>query len=340
MAHNLDITNGIASFASANVAAWHALGEVVAKPNGELMTAKEALDASKCGGWNVRKSPAFTVVDGQTVPMEGRFAVVRDNPLVKPQIDVLGDVGNLFQILQNEEICDLLDAIIDESGANYDTMGSVENGKRFFATMKLPGHMMVGGVDRVDQYLAAVNAHDGSMSFTFMITPVRIVCQNTLNMAFNDHRNMFRVRHSSGAERIIRREARTALDLTFSYLDDFNAEAEKLIQTSMTQSRFEEIVSREFGPKKGASKMGVTMGEARVGEMSRLFADSFTHEGVRETAWAGLNALTEWVDHCSPARSGLVGDADTSRAVNAIFFPEFKEKARKLILAESGLAKK
>ena len=37
------------------------------------------------------------------------------------------------------------------------------------------------------------------------------------------------------------------------------------------------------------------------------------------------------------ARAGSVGDADTSRAVNAIFYPEFKEKARKLILAEAGI---
>lgn len=338
MVHNLDITNGIASFASANIPAWHTLGTVVEKPNGELMTAREALVAGNAANWNVRKVPAYVNVDGQEIAIPGCNGVVRDNPVVKGQIDSLGFVGNAFRIFQNEESCDLLDAIVDESGANYETVGGLEGGKKFFVTMKLPGHMMIGGVDQVDNYLAAINAHDGSMAFTFMVTPVRIVCQNTLNMAFSDHKTIFRARHTSGAERIIREQARTALDLTFSYLDDFNAEAEKLIQTKMTQSQFEEIIARNFGAPKDAAQATITRAETKLDEMASLFSDAFTQDGVRESAWAGLNALTEWYDHHSGARAGAVGDADTSRAFNAIFYPEFKEKARKLILAEAGIS--
>ena len=338
MAHNLDITNGIATFASANVSAWHSLGTVVEKPNGGLMTAKEALEAGNAANWNVRKFPLQVDVNGATVPVPGLNAVGRDNPINKGQVDVWPTaVGDNFRIFQNEECADLLDAIVDESGAHYETVGAIEGGRKFFITMRLPGHMMVGGVDRVDNYLAAVNAHDGTMAFTFMVTPVRIVCQNTLNMAFNDHKTSFKVRHTKGADRIIRSEARNALDLTFSYLDDFNLEAEKLINTTMSQARFEEIIAREFGPGPGAGKAATTRRENVLDEMAFLFADSMTHEGVRETAWAGLNALTEWYDHLSGARAGSVGSADISRSVNAIFFPEFKEKARRLILAEAGL---
>ena len=248
MAHNLDITNGIASFASANIPAWHTLGTVVEKPNGELMTAQEALIAGNAANWNVRKFPFKVEVGGKMVDVPGLNAVGRDNPIVKGKVDVWPTaVSDSFRIFQNEEPADLLDAIVDESGANYETVGAVDGGRKFFVTMRLPGHMMVGGVDRVDNYLAAINAHDGSMAFTFMVTPVRIVCQNTLNMAFNDHKTIFRARHTSGAERIIREQARTALDLTFSYLDDFNVEAEKMIQTKMTQSQFEEIIARNSG---------------------------------------------------------------------------------------------
>ena len=110
MAHQLDITRGIASFASANTDAWHRLGQVVRKDDGGLMTAEEALEAAHLSRWNVRKEPAFAVVNGQTVQIPGCNAVVRDNPIVSSQIDVLGNVGNSYHVIQNEEHAALLNA--------------------------------------------------------------------------------------------------------------------------------------------------------------------------------------------------------------------------------------
>src|SRR5690606_41691796 len=85
--------------------------------------------------------------------------------------------------------------------------------------MKLPGHMSIGGVDRVDQYLAAMNSHDGSSAFTFMISPARIVCQNTLNFALGKASNVVRVRHTTGATKATVQQAREAPDLTLNLLD-------------------------------------------------------------------------------------------------------------------------
>src|SRR5690606_19715075 len=95
-----------------------------------------------------------------------------------------------YTVIQNEEHAGLLNALVDESGAHFETAGALQGGKRVFITMKLPGHMSIGGVDRVDQYLAAMNSHDGSSAFTFMISPVRIVCQNTLNFALGKASNV------------------------------------------------------------------------------------------------------------------------------------------------------
>lgn len=329
MGHNLDITDGTATFLSAREDAWHALGRTL----DHSFTAEEAMTEGLLGGWNVRKLPlTVTTESGLSIPVQGRAAVVRNNPVTPGQVDVLGDVGENYHIIQNEEHAAYLDALVDESGAHFETAGALDGGRRVFITMKMPGHIKVGGVDQVDTYLASVNSHDGSFSYTTMVTPVRIVCQNTLNLAFSGASHMFRVRHTSGATKALQK-AREVLELSFSYLDGFQEQADQLINTTLTQNAFEEIIMREFGPGQDSPAATVTRCENKVAQMAELFADAATQDGIRNTAWAGLNALTEWFDHYSPTRGD---DRDTTRSQNALLDTSFKNRALALMAGVSA----
>jgi phage/plasmid-like protein (TIGR03299 family) len=328
MGHALDITDGQASFVSAHTMGWHQLGQLL----DHSFTAEEAMKEGHLGGWNVRKVPVSAdLPDGTRLPIAGMNAVVRDNPVRKGQIDVLSrsNVSDGFQIIQNEQHAGLLNALVDESGAHFDTAGALYGGSQVFITMKLPGHINVGGVDPIDTYIAAINSHDGSMSFTLMVTPIRVVCANTLNLAFENKSHIFRIRHTSGAEAALHSKAREALDLTFNYLDGFQEEADRLVNTTMTQMKFESILAREFFPGEDASQAAFTRSTKKIEEMVQLFADAGTQKGIRDTAWAGMNAMTEWYDHFSPTRGD---DKDNSRAQKALFDPSYKEHARKLML--------
>lgn len=326
MGHNLDITDGVASYVGAREDAWHALGKTL----DHSFTAEEAMTEGLLGGWDVRKRPmTFTTEEGLVVPVPGRVAIVRNNPVRPGQVDFLGDTGDNYHIVQNEEHAAYLNALVDEGGAHFETAGALDGGRKVFITMKLPGHMKIGGVDQVDTHLATINTHDGSMSFTTMATPVRIVCQNTLNMAYGAATGIFRVRHTSGATKAIQK-AREVLDLSFAYMDAFQKEADMLINTTLTQSQFEEIIAREFGAPEGSPAATVTRCEGKIEQMAELFADAQTQEGIRNTAWAGLNALTEWFDHFSPTRGD---DRDASRAQKALLEPAFKNQAKALMLA-------
>lgn len=329
MSHNLDITNGQASFVSAREDAWHHLGTVLPA----AFTAEDAMVHGHLGGWNVRKAPLFAEVGECRLEIPNRYAVVRDNPIVPDQIDVLGNVGEAYRILQNEDLAGLLDALVDESGANFQTAGAIDGGRKVFVTLKLPGGVRIGGADPVDNYIAAMTSHDGSSSTTLMVTPVRIVCQNTMNLAFQNSTNQFRIRHTSGANKILLQQAREALEFTFNYLDGFQEEAEQLINTTLTQGQFEALIEREFGAPADAPTVTRTRADNKLAEMAELFSDSFTHAGVRQTAWAGLNALTEWHDHFSPVRGAAPGQDQAVRSRKALLDPGFKNDALKLILA-------
>ena len=86
-----------------------------------------------------------------------------------------------------------------------------------------------------------------------------------------------------------------------------------------------------FGPTDETHASAATRRERQVDEFMRLFADAYTHEGLRETAWAGLNPLTEWYDHHSTTLAS--GEAaELRRAENAVLNPEFKTRARQIVL--------
>jgi phage/plasmid-like protein (TIGR03299 family) len=297
-------------------------------------TAEQAMTEGLLGGWDVRKAPLQTVVDGKTLAIPGMNAVVRNNPTKKGQVDVLSrhGVSDSYSIVQNEQHAGFLNALVDESGANFELAGAIDGGRKVFISMKLPGHINVGGVDPVDLSLLAINSHDGSMSFTLAVLPVRYACSNVLNSVFGGMSGLVRIRHTSGAQKQMVAQAREALDLSFKYLDHFQEEAERLINTTMTQSMFEQIIEAEFGPAEDASQSAVTRAERKIEEITGLFAEAQTQDGIRDTAWAGYNALTEWNDHFAPTRGE---DRDASRAQKAILDPAFKNQALRLMLAHA-----
>lgn len=324
MPHNIDVTNGVASAAFARQDAWHRLGETL----DHNFTAEEAMEAAHLGGWNIRKAPLKIDVsddlEAREIELPRYYGVVRDNPIVQGQIDALGVVGSAYQPIQNEEHASFLNALVDESGSHFETAGALDGGRRVFITMRMPDHILVGGVDRVDQYIAAINSHDGTSSFICMVTPVRIVCENTLNAALDGFSPRIRIRHTRGYREALT-EARKTLDVSFKYLDKFQEEADRMINTELSNNEFLKIIEQEFGVSEDAPKAVATRAQNKLDKMVELFTQAGTQEGMRNTAWAGFNAVTEWADHFSPVR----GQDETKRAQNAVF-NEFKDQAFKM----------
>lgn len=248
--------------------------------------------------------------------MADKFATVRDNPFEDGKVDVLGVVGKKYEPIQNEDHADLLDALVDESGAHFETAGSLKDGKQTFITMKLPKHISIGGVDDVETYIAALNSHDGSKAFQFIVTPVRIVCANTQAAAINGAKSRFSVRHTKkGAEGIIA-QARETLDMTFKFVETFQVEAEKLIQKSMDEAEFYKIVEKLYVLQDDSSEIVKTRTENNRSKMIELFVDSPTATEIRGTAWAGYQAVTEYLDHFVQVQGRDVDQMANYRAMN------------------------
>lgn len=338
MAHELDITNGQASFADSRNDAWHQLGQQV----GHLMTADEALDAANMKGWDVRKVPLMAEVEENGVvhdlEVPGKFLTVRNNPIVEGQIDALGIVGSWYSPFQNEETTALLDAIRDEGGAAIETIGAMKGGRETFVTMKLPEAMSFtapnGTVDTTETYIAVLNSHDGSSPLRVLVTPVRIVCKNTQTMALNSAQAYWSIRHTTNMRGLVD-EARRSLGLTFKYTDAFQAEVEGLIAKELDEAKVRETFAALVEADKAETERQRDGRNAQVGELMELYRTSDTVAMWKGTAFGAYNAVTEYVDHFGKvARKGGEADQRALRTVAQSFQPySLKVRARDALAA-------
>ena len=204
MAHNLNYNEqtGKHSFFSVKEKAWHNLGQIIS----DYPTSAEAI---KHAGLNytVEKRPLFTydtenyTGDPDTdilipeIEVPNFYATVRTDTE-----DVLGVVGNDYEIVQNINAFDFFDSIVGgKDGILYETAGALGKGERIFITAKLPDYIRIGRDDLIEQYLFLTTSHDGYGSITAAFTPVRVVCQNTLNAALRNHSHSIKIRHTASA---------------------------------------------------------------------------------------------------------------------------------------------
>ena len=242
MAHELEtLANGQTAFASARLSAWHQLGTITET----CMTADEIMTKAFLGGWKVRKialQGVETNADGVSlIECPDKWMTVRTN-IVTSETEYLGVVGEDYTTVQNEQVAEVLDKLVDASGAHFETAGSMRGGRSVFVTMKLPDTMKIAGVDDLDLYLAATTSHDGTQALRVDATPVRIVCANTQRAAFAQTRGHYVFRHTTGVHSQIA-QAREAVGLMWRYLEAFQAEAERMINETLTMGEFDKVVA-------------------------------------------------------------------------------------------------
>jgi len=298
-------------------------------------TAEEALKEAQLD-WQVFKSenPVQTIVPGaymsgdkeQAITVKDKFMTYRFNPITsKPE--ALGVVGSRYTPVQNLEAFSLLNNIADDSGAVFDSAGSLDGGKKVFMTMKLPEGIQVGGVDKVDMYLLAWNAHDGSSSFSMHVTPIRLWCQNQIRMIMRTAESSYTLRHTPKVNgKVI--AAREALGLTFKYVEEFERSAELLLGQKYSDKEFYRLVETLIPIDEENERARNVAEEARQNLVGLWKAP--TQENILNTKWAAYNAVAEYADWTKPVRGTNV---DSARAVKTItgLADRFKNKALTLL---------
>lgn len=278
-------------FASHREPAWHGLGQVF---DHEVTDYRDMLTLSGLDSWNVREHPVLVgALDSDDV-LDARF-VSQPKAIVATigsEDVVLGVTGDRYTIVQNEDAFSFLQSLHD--GARWETAGAIKGGRVVFGSMAFSRDFVLdpnGVADKVESYLLVYTSHDGSTGIAGGITPVRVVCQNTLNVAMGNVKQTFKMRHTTKvadkmkAEAALWRQANT-------YMDEFQAEAQRLFQASVTDKQYFGIVENMFPKPEADVKGAVKKWEARQEVYTQAWKGQ-PNAGIKGTAWGVFNALTE-----------------------------------------------
>ena len=331
MAHELEIDSvtGKTTFASFREPAWHGLGTVFE----EEVNTQKMLELASLDNWNVRL---------EEIPMPENFTsdktnyfVARSNPFDKKQTDVLGVVGERYRTLQNEDLFAFGDNILD-GGGRWETAGSIKGGRQVFGSIALERETVLdpnGVGDKVNTYLLVNTSHDGSVAIQASITPVRVVCANTLNLAIGGgvgrNRNIkqsFKIRHTQTAEgRVI--AAREALGLANQYMDEFDVMAKKMIETEITNEQFQKIMLEAYPMPDKDVKGALSKWQTKLELIEDIYTGEFNHT-IAGTAWGAYNAMTERLDWY---RAGRKGNNESVLASASGFDPAINAEKNRLL---------
>ena len=264
--------------------AWHGLGTVCE----EAKTSKEALEIAGLN-WTVIQKPVF--VDNNVVP--GYVANVRDS-----DNSVLGIVTPKYKIVQNNQAFEFTDSLLGTDGITYESAGSLKNGKTVFLLAHMPKTKILG--DDIDNYLCFCNSHDGTGAVKVCSTNVRVVCNNTLNIALNTAKRSWTTRHMGNIEDKLEEAYRT-LDLAFKYQEELGKFAEQAVEYKIDMDKTMKMLNQLFPIKTEDSdrKQNNMKRNQEAFEQCIYAVDLSPFVG---TGWGLINAAADFADHVTPGR--------------------------------------
>ena len=239
---------------------------------------------------------------------------------------VLGIVTNAYKIIQNADAFAFTDNLIGGE-VRYETAGSLNNGKRTWLLARLPETEIVG--DKTEQDLVFTNTFDGSGAVKVACTPVRVVCQNTLNFALNNAKRAWSIRHTANIEYRLK-DAHDALQLAGEYIDALKLKGEELATQHLSNMELDNLVAQLFPIAQDATQIAKNNAmKQRATFRTALNADDL--QNFRNTKWGFVNAAADMADHAQPLK--MTPNSRENRLANVFNGAPLLDKAYELVYA-------
>lgn len=265
---------------------WHGLGV-------EVKAAPTSADALRLSGldWTVKQEAIFTD-NGKEIA--GYKANVRSTDR-----RVLGVVTDRYKVVQNTEAFAFTDELLG-NGVRYETAGSLQEGRRVWLLARLPREYIISG-ERISPYLVFSNTHDGSGAVKVAVTPVRVVCNNTLNLALSTAKRSWSMVHTGDIKGKIE-EAKETLFFAEKYMDELGKEFEQLRDKKMTDAKVAEYIELLLPVENGATGQQVKNIQKLRKDMKARYYDAPDLKQVGNNAYRFINAVSDFATHANPLR--------------------------------------
>jgi phage/plasmid-like protein (TIGR03299 family) len=300
MAHNLYKN----SMVYAGETPWHGLGH-------KLPANATWEEVAKLGGFYTVREERVLTASGAVIP--NKKALVRDDNGA-----ALAVVSESYCVVQFEQVADTLVAAAKGVGAIFHTAGLLgDNGDQGWLLAELPKTIKVkGDTSEVRPYLLGRAAHDGHNGVTIRNVATRVVCQNTLGVAMReDSKFSVSIHHTKNASARLD-EATRAFHLLLEGMEEFEAVANMLAATKFSDRQMERTIDELMPLDLEREKQSKQLVEKRERIQSLFEGGIGVTSGIRGTAWAALQAWTEFADHHRVVRD----DDNGAKRLESIWF--------------------
>lgn len=174
---------------------------------------------------------------------------------------------------------------------------------------KLPGCIKVHGNDIVNKYLLLTNSHDGSSHVQVKLTPIRVVCNNTLTSALQGAGEV-QISHTPSVVRDLE-QAVKLVGLSNSLYEQLDVIFNDMAAKKITEEQLREYVQALVPDNEEAENTERT--ENIRNSVLQLHDSGCGAALSRGTLWGAFNSVTEYTDHM------MLGGDSTTR-LNSIWF--------------------
>ena len=265
---------------------WHGLGTRVEE-------APASANALRLAGldWQVVQEPIFSDL-GEMI--SGYMANVRDSDR-----KVLGVVSDRYRIVQNQEAFSFTDTLLG-SGVRYETAGSLQDGRKVWLLARLPREYIISG-ERISPYLVFSNTHDGSGAVKVALTPVRVVCNNTLNLALQTAKRSWSMIHTGNISDKIQ-EAKDTLFMAENYMENLGKEFELLRKQKITDAQLNEYIEQLLPLDENATAVQNKNITRLRRDLTKRYYDAPDLQRTGFNAYRFINAVSDFATHADPLR--------------------------------------
>lgn len=265
---------------------WHGLGTMVSE-------APTSIDALIYAGlnWRVVQQDVYTesgaLISGLKVNLRNT-----DNA-------ALGIVSDRYKVVQNEDAFQFTDDLLGE-GVAYETAGALQGGRKVWMLAKMPHRYIIAG-DEITPYLVVMNSHDGSSGIKVAMTPIRVVCQNTLNLALNTAKRIWTTKHTENVMSRVH-EARETLQLAETYMGELGKGIDALSRIKLSDKKVMEFMSEFFPVDQDMPEAQRKNNIRLLNDMKRRYFDAPDLAHVGRNGYRFINAVSDFATHADPIR--------------------------------------
>lgn len=212
---------------------------------------------------------------------------------------MLGVVSDRYRIVQNTEAFSFTDELLGQ-GVRYETAGSLMGGRKVWLLARLPREFIIAG-ERISPYLVFSNTHDGSGAVRVAVTPIRVCCNNTLNLALSTAARSFSMVHTGDVKEKVS-EAKQTLFMADNYMENLGREFERLRKQKISDQQVREYIDQLLPIEPGASSVTVKNMKKLRNDMAMRYFDAPDLKGVGNNAYRFINAVSDFATHAEPIR--------------------------------------